>query len=112
MLRKILVSDNERVLVIRKRRFENILGPGEYWIFAFGVELVRFDISGLVFVNEWADFIVTQKPELAAHYFTVVETTDAQVAVVYLDGKVARVIAPAKRVLFWRGAVEVTFALI
>ena len=27
----------------------------------------------------------------------------------YLDGKLARVIAPAKRVLFWRGAVSVTF---
>ena len=112
MLRKIFVGDNERVLVVRKRRFENILGPGEYWIFAFGVELLRFDITGLVFANEWADFIVTQKPEFAARYFTVVETTDSQVAVVYLDGKVARVIAPAKRVLFWRGAVEVTFALI
>jgi len=109
MLRKILVGDNERVLVIRKRRFENILGPGEYWIFAFGIELFRFDITGLVFTNEWADFIVTKKPELAARYFTVVETSDAQVAVVYLDGKLARVIAPGKRVLFWRGAVEVTF---
>jgi len=52
MLRKILVGDNERVLVIRKRRFENILGPGEYWIFAFGIELFRFDITGLVFTNE------------------------------------------------------------
>ena len=37
---------------------------------------------------------------------------DSQVAVVYLDGRLARVIAPANRVLFWRGAVDVTFELI
>ena len=82
MMRRILVGDNERVLVIRKRRFENILGPGEYWLFTLGVKLVRVNATELVFVGEWADFIVTQKPELAARYFTVVETNDAQVAVV------------------------------
>jgi len=112
MLRKIFVGDNERVLVIRKRRFETVLGPGQYWLFTFGVEFIRVKVDPLIFVNEWADFIVTEKPELAARYFTVVETNDAQVAVVYLDGKLARVIAPAKRVLFWRGAVAVTFELI
>ena len=112
MLRKIFVGDNERVLVIRKRRFETVLGPGQYWLFTFGVELIRVKVDPLIFVNEWADFIVTEKPELAARYFTVVETNDAQVAIVYLDGKLARVIAPDKRVLFWRGAVAVTFELI
>jgi regulator of protease activity HflC (stomatin/prohibitin superfamily) len=112
MLRKIFVGDNERVLVIRKRRFETVLGPGEYWLFTFGLELIRVNVNPLVFVNEWADFIVTEKPDLAARYFTLVETNDAQVALVYLDGKLARVIAPAKRVLFWRGAVAVTFELI
>jgi regulator of protease activity HflC (stomatin/prohibitin superfamily) len=39
----------------------------------------------------------------------VVETLDSQVAVVYLDGKLARVIGPGNRVLYWRGAVAVTF---
>ena len=33
MLRRILLGDNERVLVIRKRRFAEILEPGERWIF-------------------------------------------------------------------------------
>jgi len=34
MLRRILVGDQERVLVIRKGRFERILDPGEYWVWA------------------------------------------------------------------------------
>ena len=36
MIRRILVGDNERVLLIRKRRFADILAPGEYFVFTLG----------------------------------------------------------------------------
>ena len=48
MIRRVLIGDNERVLVIRKRRFETILGPGEHWVFGRDVELVRAKVSDLV----------------------------------------------------------------
>lgn len=114
MLRRIMVGDNERVLLIQKKRFMNIFGPGEYWIFTAGrnIELERHNIKGLMFTSEWTDYIVKQRPELAARHFTVVETTDSHLAVVYQDGRLVRVIGPACRVLFWKGAVEVTFDLI
>src|SRR5437016_154221 len=73
MLRRILVGDNEGVLLIRNK---------------------RFNVKSLVFSSDWTDFIVNQRPELASRYFTVVETTALEVAVVSLDGRVARVIAP------------------
>src|SRR6478752_2241942 len=111
MLRRILVGDNERVLLIRNKRFEDILGPGEYRLFTLfrGIELERYNIKALVFASDWADLIVNQRAELAARYFTVVETAATEVAVVSLDGRVARVIAPSTRALFWKGAVTVTF---
>ncbi len=114
MLRRIFVGDNERVLLVRRKRFVNILAPGEYRIFTLGrnIELVRSNIQDLVFTSEWTDYLVKQRPELTARYFTVVETADSEVAVVYLDGKLSRVIGPANRVLFWRGSVDVTFHLI
>src|SRR6266851_3123302 len=114
MLRRVLVGDNERVLLIRKKRFNDILAPGEYWIFTLGrgIELERYNIKDLVFASERADYIVRERPELALRYFTVVDTADSQVAVVYLDGKLARVVKPGTRVLFWRGAVAITFDLI
>jgi len=110
MMRRILVGDNERVLLIRKRRFADIFGPGEHWVFTLGqgVELERHNVKNLVYTSEWADTIVSARPELASRYFTIVETNDSQVAVVYTDGKLARVIGPSSRVLFWRGAVNVT----
>src|SRR5947209_6114535 len=106
MFRRILVGDNERVLLIRNKRFERILAPGRYWVFLAGVTLERYDIKPVVFTSDWANYIVNQRPELASLYFTVVETGDSEVALVYFDGKLNRVIGPSKRVLFWRGAVN------
>jgi regulator of protease activity HflC (stomatin/prohibitin superfamily) len=111
MLRRILIGDNERVLVIRKRRFETILGPGEQWVFTPGLELIRANINDVAFSSEWTAFLVTERPGLTANFFTVVETTDSQVAAVYFDSKLARVVGPAQRMLFWRGPVAVTFEL-
>src|SRR5262249_29171012 len=114
MLRRIFVGDNERVLLIRKKRLAEILGPGEYWIFTLGrfIEIERYNVKDIAFTGEWTNAIAKLRPELATEYFTLVETGDAQVAIVYFDGKVGRVIGPAGRALFWKGAVEVTFDVI
>jgi regulator of protease activity HflC (stomatin/prohibitin superfamily) len=112
MLRRVLVGDNERVFLIRKGRFEDILGPGQYWIFGLGVLLERHDIRQLMLCSQWTDFLVKHRWELARRYFTVVETRDSQVAVVYFDDKVSRVVGPGSRVMFWRGPVEVTYDVI
>src|SRR3954467_2197483 len=114
MFRRVLVGDNERVLLIRNKRFVDILGPGEHWIFTLGrgVELERHNVRGLVVSTEWAEFILKQRPELAARYFAFVETNDAQVTLVSLDGRIARVIAPGNRAIFWRGLVEISFEVI
>ena len=79
MFRRVLVGDNERVLLIRKKRFADILAPGEYWIFTLGqnIELERANVKGLVFVSEWADYMVKEQPELVSRYFTVVDTNDS-----------------------------------
>jgi regulator of protease activity HflC (stomatin/prohibitin superfamily) len=76
-----------------------------------GIQLERHNVRDLVFSGEWADYIANSRPELAARLFTVVETSDVQVAVVCLDARVARVIGPSSRVLFWKGPVNVTFEL-
>jgi regulator of protease activity HflC (stomatin/prohibitin superfamily) len=112
MLRRILVGENERVLVTRKRRFEKILGPGEYWLFGSTVMTETLHVRDLVYTGEWTNHIVNREPAVASQFFTVVETNDAQVALVYLDGRLARVLAPSTRALFWKASVEVTFELI
>lgn len=114
MFTRILVGDNERVVLARNKRFSQILGPGSYWIFAFNetIETERHNVRELVFAGEWADFIVKERPDAAAKYFTVIETSDSEVAVIALDRKIVRVIAPGKRVAFWRGVFDVTAEVI
>ena len=110
MLHRIVVGDNERVLLIRKRRFREILGPGVYW--KWGVETERYDIHNAVFTGDRADYLIKERPEVVAQFFTLIETGADQVAVVYFNGKLARVQAPSNRVLYWKGAVDVTFDLV
>jgi regulator of protease activity HflC (stomatin/prohibitin superfamily) len=112
ILRKVLVGDQNRVLLIRKGRFAGILEPGEYWIFGLGVETVAFNINEWVFENAWAAHIVKEEAELAARLFTIVETGDLHVALIFHDGKLARILGPGKRALYWRGPVEITFEVI
>ena len=40
-------------------------------------------------------------------YFQIVELTDREVGVVYKQGRVAGVLAPGRRQLYWRGPIEV-----
>jgi regulator of protease activity HflC (stomatin/prohibitin superfamily) len=112
MLRNIIAGDHELIFVIRKRRFATILMAGEYWIFGRYIELERHNTRELVLSSEWADTIVRNHPELAARHFVVVETNDSQVAIVYRDGRLTRIVPPGQRVLYFRGDREVTFETI
>lgn len=109
MYRRIVVGDNERVLVTRNRRFAEILEPGEYRMLTLlrGVETETYNVRDLVCTGTWAEFLMKERPEVAARYFNVVETSDAEVAVVLVGGKVTRAIGPGERVAFWKGRAEV-----
>ncbi len=113
-IRRIFVGDRNRALVVQAGRFQSILMPGKYWFWTFGrsMEFESYDLKTIVFESPWADYLAGERKDVADRYFTTVETTDAQVAVVYLDGKLARVIGPGKRVLFWKGPVSVTSEVI
>ncbi len=109
--KKIIVGDQERVLIAKNGRFNTILAPGEYRLFVaptVHLEVEKHFTNSLIFQSTWADYLVKERPQLVADLFTVVETTDTQVAMVYVDGKLFKVLAPAKRALFWRGLSDVS----
>src|SRR5882724_2827850 len=93
-IRRIFVGDRNRALVVQAGRFQSILMPGKYWFWTFGrsTEFESYDLKTVVFESPWADYLAGERKDVADRYFTTVETSDAQVAVVYLDGKLARVI--------------------
>jgi hypothetical protein len=109
--RKIAVRDNERALVVKNGRFGGLLSPGSYALYSppgVSLEIEKHNIRDLEFRSDWADYLIKERPDFAARHFTRIQTNDVQIALVYADGRLYRVLPPAKRVLFWRGLAEVT----
>jgi regulator of protease activity HflC (stomatin/prohibitin superfamily) len=109
LYRRILVGDQERVLLIRKGRFVRILNPGEYWVWGPGNSLKaeKHNVQKIVFESEWSDFLAKEKQEVAEQYFKIVETNDSQAAVVSVDAKLFTIVPPGKRMLFWREPADI-----
>jgi hypothetical protein len=113
--KRMLVGSQERVLVIKNGRFEAILAPGEHRMFVapwVSLEFERHNVRDLVFRSMWIDCLIKERPDVIERQFTLVETNEVQVGIVYIDGKLFQVLAPAKRVLFWRGEATVTAELV
>ena len=109
--KRIIVGDQERALVSKNGRFGGIFTPGEYRLFTtpgVSLDVEKYNVRELVFQSTWADYLAKERPDIAERHFTRVETNDLQVAMVYVDRKLFKVMLPAKRLLFWRGAAEVT----
>lgn len=113
--KRMIVADQERLLIAKNGRFQAIFTPGEYLIFVapgVSLEVERHDVRDLVFQSMWADYLAKERPDIVARHFTLVETTDVQVGMVYVDSKLFQVLTPSKRVLFWRGRARVTAEMV
>lgn len=108
---RFVVKTHERLLLTRNGRFDRILSPGEYRIglvrsHSLGAE--RHDVRNLVFRSVWADYLVRERADVVNRHFTLLETSETEVAMVYANGELFRVLAPVKRLMLWRGVAEVT----
>lgn len=109
--KRIIVGDQERALVTKNNRFGGILVPGEYNLFVMpnlSLHVETFNVGDLVFQSAWADYLASERPEVTDRHFMRVETNEMQVAMIYVDGSLFKVMLPAKRLLFWRGPAKIT----
>jgi hypothetical protein len=109
--KRIIVGDQERALITKNGCFGGILAPGEYRLFVppgVSLDVEKYNVRDLVFQSTWADYLAKERPEVAERHFTRIETNNFQVAMIYVDGELFKVMLPAKRLLFWRGAMQVT----
>ena len=108
-LKRINIAQHERGLLFRDRSFKSVLEPGVHWIFdpLKRADVQVFDLTVPEFDHARVDFLLKQAPATVAKYFEVVEIGDREVGVVYKNGKVAWILAPGKRQLYWRGPIEV-----
>lgn len=104
-MKKIIVNENERVLVIENGKVLDLLRPGKHrfwntWFSSY--EFKIFDINIPQLNTYWADSLIKNNRELVGDNMVVVDVQDNQVGVVSLDGKLHEVIAPGSKCLYWK----------
>ncbi len=108
-VKRVTIAQHERGLKFRNRSFKTILEPGVYGIFdpLKRTEVQVYDLTVPEFEHARVDFLVRDARATMERYFTIVELGDREVGVVYKNGRVAGLLAPGKRQLYWRGPIEV-----
>ncbi|MBV9265976.1 MAG: hypothetical protein JO061_07400 [Acidobacteriaceae bacterium] len=108
--KRIHVGARERLLVARKGKFRGIFAPGDHWFFDVPfarLETERHYVRNLIFQSPWTNYLLQNRGDLVEQFFVVVRTNRVQVAMVYVDSMLFKVLPPAKRVLLWRGVAEI-----
>jgi regulator of protease activity HflC (stomatin/prohibitin superfamily) len=108
-IKRVTIAQYERALVWRNGIFWRVLEPGVRWLVAplARIEVQRYDMGVPEFENARVDFLLKEARVTVERYLQVVELSDREAGLVYKDGKLAGMLAPGKRQLYWRGPIEV-----
>src|SRR5262245_38291403 len=108
-VKRVTIAQHERALVWKNGIFWRVLEPGVSWLVAplARIDVQRYDIGVPEFENARIDFLLKEARATMERYFQVVELGDREAGLVYQDGKLAGVLAPGKRQLYWRSPIEV-----
>ena len=108
-MKRITVAQHERALVWKNKTFAGVLEPGKHWLIApmSDVQAQLYDLTVPEFEHARVDFLVKEARATMEKYFDIVELTDSEAGLVYKNGKLAGVLAPGKRQLYWKGPIEV-----
>ena len=102
LFKTIVVAEHERVLIARHGRFLQILEPGMHRVFGLGLTAEIWKLTDPELKTDWKDVLVKRYPDVVKRHFTLVETGDTEVAIVYADAKVFQVLTPGKRAVLER----------
>ena len=108
-LKRLSVAQYERALVFRERSLERVLTRGVYWLWdPMGRLTVQvYDATVPELALPRADVLVAEARALLEPFVQIVELGDREVGLVYKNERLAGVLAPGTRQLYWRGSVNV-----
>src|SRR5690554_2661169 len=107
MLKRVKVALHERALVYRDRNFDAVLQPGKYWLFGRGLAVQVYDVTQAEVALPRAEVLIAEAREKLEASMQIVELSDREVGLVYKNDRLAGVLAPGTRQLYWRGPVNV-----
>lgn len=104
LMKNIKVKKNELAVVFKDDEFNQILTAGKYYLVdplnKLSIRLV--DLARPRIGEILADYLNTFCPEVVAQSCIRVELTDHEIGLRYEDGKLAEVLLPETRTLFWK----------
>ncbi len=108
-IKRQVIAKHERGLYRKDRSIEKILEPGVYWIADVPgrVKVEVYDITRAAFSHAYEDVLIKDQAALCEKYFQLIELGEYEVGLVYKNDKLATVLAPATRQLYWKGPVDV-----
>ncbi|WP_095590776.1 slipin family protein [Actibacterium ureilyticum] len=101
---RLTLTETQRALVLRKGRFDTILGPGEHRMPRRDVQVTLFDLNTPRFESVYEDALLRERPDLVETHLTVVETGADEIAILYRDGRAFAVITQDTRRVVWTDA--------
>src|SRR4029078_4419588 len=106
-IKRITVAPQERALVWKNKTFAGVLEPGKHWLIApmSDVQAQLYDLPLREFEHARVDSLVKQARATMDRYFDIVQLTDSETGLVYKTGKLAGVLPPGKRQLYWKGPI-------
>ncbi len=115
LFKRMHVNKDERVIICKSGRLASILTPGTYWLIVWpmmSLETEVHDLSTPIFRSRWEDHLLREHANTIAAHFTVIETTDSEIAMIFIEGSLYQVLLPGKRVLFWKDAACVSSEIV
>src|SRR3954471_9919567 len=108
-MKRVWIAQHERALVWENKMFSGVLEPGKHWLIKLlgTVDIQVYDLTVPEFEHPRVDFLVKEARPTMENHFHIVELADSEVGLVYKNGKLASVLAPGKRQLYWKGPIEV-----
>lgn len=116
ILKRIVIAQYERGLVLRDKRLVQILQPGVYRIFDWRAQLQIVDVREAEVSNPHVMALVDSKDaedrKLIAEHFEVVDLADYQLGLVYERKALRGVLKSGERHVYWRDLSDLTIELI
>ena len=102
----VTVPENERVLVLKDGRFNDILRPGKHTVIGrpSATEICTFSLLRPEFVSDYEDALFRERSDLTDKHLLEVRTGPAEVAVIFRNGRLFGVQRPDGRAVFWQDA--------
>ncbi|MHA3913293.1 slipin family protein [Halovulum sp. GXIMD14793] len=100
--RRVTVQENQRVILLEKGKFKDILGAGEHRIEVRDTRVDIHDLNTPWFTSDLRDALFRARPDLAEQHLLDIVAGKDEVIVVLRDGQFSRLMRPENRVTVWK----------